>query len=77
MRAEGVGFDEGFAALHVGRSPQRLRRTGDLKEADHAHAGAVILHHPVLLGDRAEIEQIVTAVRKVYANAERLFQLQI
>jgi len=77
MRAEGVGFDEGFAALHVGRSPQRLRRIGDLKEADHAHAGAVILHHPVLLGDRAEIEQIVTAVRKVYANAERLSHLQI
>jgi dTDP-4-amino-4,6-dideoxygalactose transaminase len=72
MRAEGIAFDEGFAALHIGRSPQRLRCPAELHEADRAHAGAVVLHHPVLLGDRGDMEQIVTALRKVYANADRL-----
>jgi dTDP-4-amino-4,6-dideoxygalactose transaminase len=72
LRAEGVAFDEGFRALHVGRSPSRFRRGGDLPEAERAHRGAVILHHPVLLGSEADVSGVVAAVRKTYANARRL-----
>src|SRR5205085_605930 len=50
LRAEGLAFDEGFAALHVGRSPRRLRLVGDLRNATQAHTNTVILHHPILLG---------------------------
>ena len=72
VRAEGVALDEGFRALHVGRSPDRFRRVGSLAEAERAHAGAVVLHHPVLLGSDEEIGQVAEAVRKVHRGAERL-----
>jgi dTDP-4-amino-4,6-dideoxygalactose transaminase len=71
-RAEGVALDEGFRALHVGRSPTRLRRAGPLAEAERAGAGAVVLHHPVLLGSDADIEQVAVALKKVHAYAARL-----
>ena len=67
LRAEGVAFDAGFDALHVGRSPSRYRAAGALNEAERAHAGAVVLHHPVLLGTDEQIEQVARAVRKVQA----------
>jgi dTDP-4-amino-4,6-dideoxygalactose transaminase len=72
MRAEGFAVDEGFRSLHVGRSPGRFRKAGDLSEADRAHHGTVVLHHPILLGTPAEVEGIVVAVRKIHAHADRL-----
>ena len=72
MRAEGIALDEGFRALHVGRSPSRFCRAGDLREADRAHAEVVTLHHPVLLGSDEDLVQVVRAVRKIQANAGRL-----
>jgi dTDP-4-amino-4,6-dideoxygalactose transaminase len=72
IRAEGIAFDEGFRALHIGRSPGRFRTAGPLPEAERAHHGVVILHHPVLLGSEADLRQVVQAVRKVYANAAYL-----
>jgi dTDP-4-amino-4,6-dideoxygalactose transaminase len=68
LRAEGVAADEGFRALHVGRSPGRFRRGGDLAEAERAHAGMVVLHHPVLLGPAGRLEQVARAVEKVQAH---------
>ena len=70
MRAEGVALDEGFGAAHRIRSPRRFRRGSDLAEAERAHQGAVVLHHPVLLGD--DVEQVARAWRKVYRHAEAL-----
>jgi dTDP-4-amino-4,6-dideoxygalactose transaminase len=72
LRAEGIAFDEGFRALHAGRSPSRFRRAGKLAEADRAHRGAVVLHHPILLGSEADVAEVAAAVRKTYANAKRL-----
>jgi dTDP-4-amino-4,6-dideoxygalactose transaminase len=74
VRAEGVAFDAGFHSLHVGRSPNRFRRAGDLVEADKAHHGTVVLHHPVLLEDASAMEEVARAVRKVWANADSLSQ---
>jgi dTDP-4-amino-4,6-dideoxygalactose transaminase len=75
LRAEGVAMDDGFRGLHVGRSPRRFRAAGPLPEADRAHAGAVVLHHPVLLGDDADLEQVAAAVRKVHRFAAELAAL--
>ena len=72
MRAEGIALDEGFRALHVGRSPDRYRRAGSLAEAERAHAGAVVLHHPILLGSEEEVGQVAEAVWKVHRHAVRL-----
>ena len=65
MRAEGIAMDDGFSALHVGRSPRRFRQIGPLTHAQCAGEGMVVLHHPVLLGDDEDIGQIAAAVRKV------------
>jgi perosamine synthetase len=75
LRAEGIAFDEGFRALHVGRSPSRFRSADDLAEATRAHAGCVVLHHPVLLGTPSDIDEVARAVHKVYANAEAVNKL--
>ncbi len=72
VRAEGVALDEGFRALHVGRSPERYRRVGSLTEAERAHAGCVALHHPVLLGSDEEVEQVAESVWRVHRHAGRL-----
>ncbi|MBY0521804.1 MAG: aminotransferase class I/II-fold pyridoxal phosphate-dependent enzyme [Gemmataceae bacterium] len=72
VRAEGIAFDVGFRALHVGRSPKRFRQVGDLTQADRAHEGCIILHHPVLLGTASEVEEVAQAVEKVYAGREAL-----
>jgi dTDP-4-amino-4,6-dideoxygalactose transaminase len=72
IRAEGIDFDEGFRALHLGRSARRFRQFGNLFEAERAHGGTVLLHHPVLLGTKADLDQVVTAVRKIYASAALL-----
>src|SRR5262249_19396151 len=62
MRAEGVALDEGFRALHVGRSPRRWRAAGPLPEAERAHEGCLVLHHPVLLGGEEDMRRIVAAL---------------
>jgi len=72
LRAEGIAIDEGFHAAHVGRSPRRFRRGSDLTQADRAHSGMVVLHHPVLLGTEADVREIAAAVRKVHQQRARL-----
>jgi dTDP-4-amino-4,6-dideoxygalactose transaminase len=62
MRAEGVALDEGFRALHVGRSPSRWLAAGPLAEAARAHAGCVVLHHPVLLGSEEDLRHVAAAM---------------
>lgn len=66
MRAEGIAFDVGFKALHIGRSPSRFRAVGDLPNATAAHERCVILHHPVLSLSHTDIQQVADAVAKVY-----------
>jgi perosamine synthetase len=72
VQAEGVAFAAGFPALHHGRAPSRFRAGTSLTQAEHAHAGAVVLHHPVLLGSRQDLEEVVRAVDKVVRHAEQL-----
>ncbi|MBV9123558.1 MAG: aminotransferase class V-fold PLP-dependent enzyme [Planctomycetes bacterium] len=73
-RAEGIALDEGFRALQVGRSPARFRAGGSLAEAERAHHGMVVLHHPVLLGTPAEVEEVAPAIRKIHAQASQIAQ---
>lgn len=72
MRAEGFALDEGFRALHVGRSPSRFRRVGSLAEAEKAHASTLILHHPILLGEAPEVRQIAVGFAKVWTHRAAL-----
>lgn len=72
MRAEGIAMDDGFRALHVGRSMSRFRAAGTLTEAERAHHGCVVLHHPVLLGSEADLDEVVLAVRKGQRYASQL-----
>lgn len=72
MRAEGIALDEGFAAVHVGRSPRRFRQAGPLTNAQHAGEGMVVLHHPVLLGTEDDIAQVAASVLKVQQHVRGL-----
>jgi dTDP-4-amino-4,6-dideoxygalactose transaminase len=72
LRAEGVALDVGFKALHVGRSPSRFRAADELTHAADAHERCVVLHHPVLSGSPAEVQQVADAVAKVYRDRDRL-----
>lgn len=70
--AEGIAMDEGFRSLHVERSPTRWRGPSPLMQAERAHEGAILLHHPILLGSDDDLMQVVKAVTKVRAHAEQL-----
>ncbi len=72
MRAEGIAFDEGFRALHVGRAPQRFRALAPLPNAERAHRSVVMLHHPVLSLGADAIEKVALAIQKAYRNSHRL-----
>jgi perosamine synthetase len=75
LRAEGIAADAGFRALHFGRSPSRWRGVGPLPEAERAHHGAIVLHHPILLADDDELMQIVHAVAKIQAHVEQVLRV--
>ena len=72
LRAEGIAFDEGFRAAHVGRSAKRFRAASPLPEATRADLAIVLLHHPVLLAGDAAIAEVAAGVRKVYDHAKAL-----
>jgi perosamine synthetase len=72
MRAEGVAFDPGFKAVHVGRSSTRYRHAGELSHSLAASTQCVILHHPVLLGTADDADRVARAVVRTYRNADRL-----
>jgi dTDP-4-amino-4,6-dideoxygalactose transaminase len=72
LRAEGIAFDAGFRALHVGRSAGRYRAAGSLANAEAAGKIVVALHHPVLALGEGDVEQVAAALRKTYRNAARL-----
>jgi dTDP-4-amino-4,6-dideoxygalactose transaminase len=72
VRAEGVALDEGFRALHVGRSSSRWRAGGPLDEVERAHRGMLILHHPILLGSDEDVAQVAEALWRVHEHVERL-----
>jgi dTDP-4-amino-4,6-dideoxygalactose transaminase len=71
LRAEGIAFDAGFKALHVGRSPSRFRTCGELAHATAAHERCVILHHPVLALSHTDVHLVADAVVKVYRDRNR------
>ena len=69
LRAEGIAFDIGFRALHVGRSPGRYKAVGPLANAEVAGQSVVMLHHPVLAHDAAAADAVAVAIGKTYRNA--------
>lgn len=74
LRAEGIAIDEGFRALHFGRSPTRFQMGTELNQVDKAHVGALILHHPILLENETSMEEIYLAFKKIRRNADQLHQ---
>ena len=69
MHAEGFAIDEGFAAAHVARSPKRYRQGSPLVEAERAHHGCVMLHHPILLEPADAMLDLAKALRRIRFHA--------
>lgn len=72
LRAEGIAFDPGFQALHLGRSPSRYRAVGALTEATRASQSVVKLHHPVLLAGNDAVEIVARTLVNIYRNANEI-----
>ena len=72
LRAEGIAFDPGFRALHVGRAAGRYTAAGSLANAETASGSVITLHHPVLALGEAEVGEVAAALWKTYRNAARL-----
>lgn len=71
-QAENIAIEAGFQALHVGRSPNRFRAPEPLTQASRAHAGAVVLHHPILLETPDRIDDIARGFRKLWTQRAAL-----
>lgn len=69
VRAEGIALDPGFRSLHLTHGRRRFRAVGDLPHATAADEHTLVLHHPVLLDDEQELQQIVAAVDKIRRHA--------
>ena len=72
VRAEGVGLDPGFPAVHTRLSRRRCRVAGTLGHAEAAGRSCVVLHHPVLLEGGPALEAVPAAVAKVRRHADAL-----
>jgi dTDP-4-amino-4,6-dideoxygalactose transaminase len=68
LTAEGVPVFTGFRGF-IRRTARRCRRAGDLQNARLAAEQTILLHHPLLLGDRHLLDQVIHAFDKV----DRLF----
>jgi dTDP-4-amino-4,6-dideoxygalactose transaminase len=69
LRAEGIAADPGFRGLHLIHARGRFRAGGELLQATDADARCITLHHPILLGDRGDMDQIAAAVDKIRRHA--------
>ena len=72
VRAEGIPLDPGFRALHKTHSGRRFRSVGELLNASQADASVLTLHHPLLLGEDAELRQAAAAIEKVARFADEI-----
>jgi dTDP-4-amino-4,6-dideoxygalactose transaminase len=68
-RQRGVALDEGFPALHVGRSPKRYLASGSLEGAERAGRETIILHHPVLLEGGDALLRMASILTEVHEEA--------
>ncbi|WP_186767712.1 DegT/DnrJ/EryC1/StrS family aminotransferase [Blastopirellula retiformator] len=64
LQASGVAIAAGFRGF-AKRPAAWCRKVGDLSQARRAAEGTITLHHPVLLGNEAELAQAVGVVRQV------------
>ena len=69
LTAEGIAADPGFRGLHLIHARSRFRAASELSHATDADTRCVTLHHPVLLGERGDMEQIAAAVDKIRRHA--------
>ena len=69
VRAEGIALDAGFRTLHKTHSAKRFRAADNLPNATRIDERILTLHHPVLLGTERDLQEVVTAIEKVYRHA--------
>ena len=75
VRAEGVALSPGWRSLPRQFSSRRYRAAGPLPHADAADRSILVLHHPVLLGGDAALDEVLAAVAKVRAWAGEISSL--
>lgn len=66
LQSLGVPIDEGFRGFGL-RSARRCRRVGELDSSRIAATRTMLIHHPVLLGSDALIDQVIAALKSAGA----------
>lgn len=69
FRHRGLAVDVGFPALHRIHSRSRFRAVGDLTAATELHDRLMVLHHPVLLRETAEIQQVASMLSNGFSDS--------
>jgi dTDP-4-amino-4,6-dideoxygalactose transaminase len=64
LRAEGAPVDRGFRGF-AGRSERRCRKSGSLVHSIRAAEATLLVHHPILLAEPAQIDELARALVKV------------
>lgn len=67
MRAEGAPLDVGFHGF-TRRPASRCRKAGKLEHSARAAKATVLLHHPILLRPREDLEVVVAALASVHRD---------
>jgi perosamine synthetase len=62
--AERIPLDRGFRGF-VRRGVRRCRKVGEMPHAAKAAEATLVLHHPILLGDRHTMNQVADGLRKI------------
>ena len=76
MRAEGIALDSGLRGLHRTHSSRRYRAVGELRHATEADERILTLHHPILLGDEADMQQIILAIGRIAQHATSILDAE-
>lgn len=72
IAAEGIALHGGFRALHATHSRRRFRSVGELPHATEADRNVLTLHHPILLGSDADLDEVFVAIERIRGAAERI-----
>jgi dTDP-4-amino-4,6-dideoxygalactose transaminase len=64
VQAEGIALDIGFRGF-VHRGPGRCRRVGELHHSQEGAERLLVLHHPIVLEGRRQMDRLASALEKV------------
>jgi dTDP-4-amino-4,6-dideoxygalactose transaminase len=70
LQSEGIAIDAGFRGFNR-RSANRCRIAFELTHSESAAASTLLLHHPILLQEAAQIELLAATIKRIVSAANK------